>query len=123
MEIKVGDIVRVTNWGRGYTTNAAWFEEYSVCLDFKWVVKYSYGNENNYIHYQFDDNRKYKVLFIADDRALITLNIGGCDPEDYGATYLIGTDAIELYDSPVEMTVAEIEEKLGIKNLKIIKEK
>ena len=118
MEIKVGDIVRIINWGRGYTTNSAWFEEYFDFLDPKWIIGYSYGNEDNYLHCQFDDNRKYKVLFVADDRALIALN----SASEYGATYLIATDAIELYDSPVEMTVAEIEERLGIKNLKIIKE-
>ena len=121
MEIKVGDVVRVTNWGRGYATNSVWFEKYFDFLDPKWVIGYAYGDEDNYLHCRFDDDRKYKVLFVADDHALISLS---GDSEDYdGATYLIGTDSIELYDSPVEMTVAEIEEKLGIKNLKIIKEK
>lgn len=122
MEIKVGDIVRVTNWGKGYTTNTAWFHENLNELETSWIIRYAYDDEYNYLHHKYDDPNRYAVLYIDEktERALIT-------PKNIGSSskvYLIGMDGLELYDQPpIEMTVAEIEKKLGIKNLKIVKEK
>ena len=121
MEIKVGDIVRVTNWGKGYTTNTVWFYDNLNELETSWIIRYAYDDEYNYLHHKLSDKSKYIILYIDEKskRALITCKDTGSSEK----VYLIGMDGLELYDQPpIEMTVAEIEKKLGIKNLKIIKE-
>lgn len=115
--IEVNDIVRVTDWGWQYSAYTSWFKEFKVELNLEWIIRYAYGDNAHYEGHRYDDT-KYKVLFVATRRnqALITGDI------DCGKVYLIDIDGIELYDKPTEMTISEVEEKLGIKNLKIIKE-
>lgn len=117
--IKVGDFIRVTNWGLSITTSRTWFEERKNELDFMWVICYAYGDDTNFCRCRFTDEAKYIVLYIDSvyKRALITSCYSG-----NGKVYLIKLDGIELYDKPTEMTISEIEEKLGVKNLRIIKE-
>jgi len=119
--IKAGDIVRVTDWGLSFPTWREWFEERKNELDFMWVLRYAYDNSVNFRSCCFTDETRYIVLYIDSDckRALITDDIY----RNLGKVYLIGLDGIELYGKPTEMTISEIEEKLGIKNLKIVEEK
>jgi len=120
--IKAGDIVKVTDWGYQHSTSSAWFEAYIDDLETEWLIKYAYGDETSYKEYRCNDNKKYKVLYVDkyEKTCLITL---ADDYSDFvSAVYLIGCVGVELYDKPTEMTIAEIEEKLGVKNLKIIEE-
>ena len=63
---------------------------------------------------------KYKILFIDDDEDKILITLADCEDQE---VYLIRKHGLELYNKPVEMTIAEIEEKLGIRNLKVVGEK
>ncbi len=117
--IKVGDFIRVTNWGLSIPMGSEWFEKRKNELDFMWVIRYAYSDDTNFRRCCFVDEAKYIVLYIDSvyKRALIT----SCYSEG-GKVYLITLGGIELYDKPTEMTISEIEEKLGVKNLRIIKE-
>ena len=121
--IKVNDIVRVKDWGGQFSTNTSWFNEHSGELNLDWIIRYAYNDETHYEKHKYDDDSKYKVLFVDTwrNKALITEDT--YFGSNWGSVYLIGIDSIELYDKLTEMTISEIEEKLGIKNLKIIKEK
>ena len=122
-DIKVGDIVRVTNWGKQYYSNESWFEtQYTqgkIPLNF--VARYAYGDTSNYRNCRYDDDTRYEVLYVSarpKSRVLI------CDERPMCTNiYLLDIDGVELYDKPVEMTISEIEEKLGITNLKIVDKK
>ena len=115
--INVGDIVKVTDWGKGYSTNADWIEKHYKAGDIplKYVIHFAYGDCGAYVKHQYNDNAEYKVLYKDEEKALITRN-----GRYVGETYILGLAGIEEYKT--EMTVAEIEKKLGIRNLKIIKE-
>ena len=120
--IKVGDIVRVTDWGDMFDTNTSWFEtQYAkgkIPLNF--VAQYAYGDDYNYRNYKYDDNTRYEFLYVSDEpRPRVVI----CKERlKRSHIYLLDISGVELYDKPVEMTISEIEKKLGIKNLKIIKE-
>lgn len=119
--IKVGDIVRVTDWGCGYSSNYAWFLKHMDELAAEWVIKYAYGDVTHYEKHKHSDITEYQVLYVdkSEGKCLIT------QKSYFGRVcniYLIGLKGVELYDKPTEMTISEIEEKLGVKNLKIIKE-
>lgn len=119
--IKAGDIVRVKDWGNAYTTYAEWFRENASELNIDWIIRYAYDNDSKYINHKCDDADKYQVLYVKDRYALITRSYSF--PWSAGAVYLVGIGTLELYDKPTEMTVSEIEKRLGIENLKIVKEK
>ena len=119
-DIKVGDIVRVTNWGQQYDSNESWLETHYTQgkIPLIFVAQYAYGDNYNYRNHRYDDDTRYKVLYVSDEpksRVLIRDERPMC-----AKIYLLDIDGVELYDKPVEMTISEIEEKLGIKNLKII---
>lgn len=120
--VHAGDIVRVTNWGRQYSRFTKWFEDHIDQLETEWVIHYPYGNDTHYKGHKCNDITKYRVLYIdiVDKMCLIT-RVSAYQGAIF-EVYLIGLDALELYDKPTEMTISEIEEKLGIRNLKIVKE-
>lgn len=119
--LKVGDIVRVTDWGCQFSTNSLWFVEHMDDLETEWLINYAYNNSTHYMEHQYNDTNKYRVLYVDehDKKCLITQKGYSDRVSDI---YLIGLEGVELYDKPTEMTVSDIEKKLGIKNLKIIKE-
>ena len=119
--IKVGDIVRVTDWGCQYSTNSLWFEAHKDDLETEWLIKYAHGDSTHYINHQYNDTNKYQVLYVDEYEGKCLIASKTCFDRVY-RVYLIGFKGVELYDKPTEMTIAEIEEKLGIKNLKIVKE-
>lgn len=121
--IQVGDIVRVTDWGRQYSRFTDWFKEHTGQLKTEWLIKYAYGDETHYGGFKCNDITRYRVLYIdiVDEVCLITRMADYSDKAEF-EVYLIGLNGVELYDKPTEMTISEIEEKLGIRNLKIIKE-
>ena len=120
--LKAGDIVRVTDWGCQYSTNSLWFVEHMDDLETEWLIKYTYGDTTHYTEHQYTDVwNEYRVLYVDEyeRKCLITRHYYSDRVSD---VYLIGLKGVELYDKPTEMTISEIEKKLGIKNLKIIKE-
>lgn len=119
--IKAGDSVRVTDWFYAYSRADEWFTEHLDDLEIEWLIKYAYGCKP-YIENKCDDNTKYRVLYVDEcEKACLITHANGRSDYIYDV-YLIKLDGVELYDKPTEMTIAEIEEKLGIRNLKIVKE-
>lgn len=115
-DIRVGDVVRVTDWGYMYDTNRHWimekYEEGGIPLDY--VARYAYGNDKNYLTHKYDDDTEYKVVYVFGQKVLI------CEEGAYTEIYMLDASGIELYYPPTEMTIAEIEEKLGVSNLRIV---
>lgn len=119
--IKVGDIVRVTNWVHQYSSNDVWFKTHIDDLETDWLIKYAHGDSTHYMNHQYNDMNKYQVLYV-DEYEAKCLIASKTHSNRVDRVYLIGLKGVELYDKPTEMTISEIEEKLGIKNLKIVKE-
>ena len=121
MEIKVGDTIRVKDWGGIYSLNTPWWER-QVGIKKEWMINYAYGDESKCDTEKTTDDTEYEVLYINDQKAVITGKEALHSPfKIMGKVYLIDMLNIELYHQPpVEMTIKEIKEKLGIKNLKII---
>ena len=121
--LKVGDIVRVTDWGCQYSTNSVWFMAHKDDLKTEWLINNAYGDSTHYEGHQYSDTTKYRVLYVDeyDGKCLITRYY--CSDRIY-EVYLIGLKGVELYDKPTEikMTISEIEKRLGIENLSIVKE-
>lgn len=120
--MKVGDLVRVTNWGGGYTTNSAWFLDHVHDLDVNYLIRYAYNDSTNFFKHKYDDNRVFEVLYVDDalaPNALITLATDSTsfDSDDYKKVFLIGCDNLELANEPEvhSMTLKEIEKELGYK--------
>lgn len=118
--MKVGDLVKVTNWGGGYTTNSAWFLDHVHDLDVNYLIRYAYNDSTNYFHHKNDDDRVFEVLYVDDalaPNALITLapESMSYNDDDYKKVFLIGCRDLELVNKPEKrtMTLKEIEEELG----------
>lgn len=115
-DIRVGDKVKVTDWGYMYDTNYHWimekYKEDEISLD--WVARYAYGNDKNYHTCKYNDDTKYEVVYISRNKALI------CEEGSWTEIYMLDTSGLELYYPPTEMTISEIEEKLGVSNLRIV---
>ena len=106
MTIEDGMNVKVTDWGRGYTTNTPWFTNNWENLEKSWIINYAYGNEDKFNNSRYDDPQLYKVLYTDGDKALIGVIYNSYVHE----TYLIGVDGI----APIrKMTLQQIEEELG----------
>lgn len=106
--IKAGDLVRVKNWGKGYTTYTGWFLNNFKNLKPEWIINFAYNNSNKYENMCKTDSATYKVLYVEDSKALI------CEHDLFNIvreTYLIGTDGLE--DVPKRMTKKQIEKELG----------
>lgn len=114
--IKAGDIVKVVNWGKNYSTHADWFLERADKLKPEWLVRYAYNDSRNYERYpkSHSDNRCWEVLSVDEGCALIT-QPGLFRPE----VYLIRLDGLSPFTR--EMTLSEIEDALGYP-VKIVEE-
>lgn len=120
--MKVGDLVRVTNWGGGYTTNSAWFLDHIHDLDVNYLIRYAYNDSTNFLKRKNNDDRIFEVLYIDDalaPNALITLapDLMDYNDDDYKKVFLIGCNNLELANEPEvhSMTLKEIEKELGYK--------
>ena len=89
-EIKIGDLVRVKDWGHAYTTNSAWVSTY--VSDPVLIAQYAYGDDRDYKERQFSDTRAFEVIAIAKHKAFIATrySFGGS-----GACYLVDLCALE----------------------------
>ena len=113
MKFKAGDIVKVKNWGKRYTTNTPWFKEHYHDLDIDWIIRYAYNDKD---HANYTSNEEpYKVLYCTDDLALITED----DSFYCEKVYLISTEGIKLANPIKEMKLSEVENILGYR-VKII---
>jgi len=115
--IKVGDIVKVKNWGRCYTTNTPWFiKNFTniVIVDPECIINYAYDDNEMYKKYYImnSDPNEYRVLYISDGLALITDEcfLRKFDGSIRKAVYLISFDGLKKIK---KMTKAEIERELG----------
>ncbi len=116
--MKVGDLVRVNNWGGGFTTNTPWFLDHIHDLDVNYLIRYAYSDSTNFLKRKNNDNRIFEVLYVDDalaPNALITLATDSYDDDDYKKVFLIGCQELELVNKPEKrvMTLKEIEEELG----------
>lgn len=108
-EFKVGDIVRVTNWGAQYSTCTSWFIKHASELELEWMINYRYGN------YSWNDNHsadeQFKVLFVEskDGKCLIGHMLFSGDVAH--GVYLIDSDGLAL--ARKRMTQNDIEMELG----------
>lgn len=128
MKIKVGDIVKVKNWGNSWNTDTSWFMEHQEIKP-EWMINYKYDDWEKFDKYyntNNNDEETYEVLYIDPENKRALIRPYDEDVKGFVGfhtpTYLLGLKSIELYGEPIEMTVSEIEEKLGIRNLKIIAE-
>lgn len=112
--INVGDIVKVKDWGESYSYSTEWFLMNNI--DIQLMIRYAYGDGRKYDEYNdetgFKDNLKYKVLAVADGKALITEN-NEYDKYDNSPAYVIGVNALINIKEIHRMTIEEIEEALG----------
>lgn len=118
--MKVGDLVRVTNWGGGFTTNSAWFLDHAHDLDVNYLIRYAYNDSTNYFERKNNDDRIFEVLYVDNvlaPNALITLATDSMtyNDDDYKKVFLIDCKDLELVNKPEKrvMTLKEIEEELG----------
>lgn len=105
--IKPMDIVQVTDWGCMYDTCISWFKEHKNELKFDWVIRYAYGDAANYEQRRYTDENVYIVLYVNEDKALISLYTANTK------VYLINVNA--LYH--VRKTLKEVEKEFGYNKL------
>lgn len=113
--MKIGFVVQ--------TRNGNWYlcmpSNHLTMTQGEWVLAREYGHmsASSYDENLLCDDSEYDIMRVFDPKSIIRLI-----PE-----YLANMSSTELLwerkEKPVEMTVAEIEEKLGIKNLHIVAEK
>lgn len=117
--MKIGDLVRVTNWGGSFTTNNAWFLDHVHDLDVNYLIRYAYNDSTNFLKRKNNDDRVFEVLYVDEPNALITLatDLITYHDDDYRKVFLIGCRDLELVNKPEKraMTLKEIEEELGYK--------
>lgn len=120
--MKVGDLVRVKNWGGSFSTNTPWFLDHVHDLDVNYLIRYAYNDSTNFLKRKNNDDRIFEVLYVDDalsSNALITLATGSMDynDDDYKKIFLIGCNDLELANEPEvhSMTLKEIEKELGYK--------
>lgn len=118
--MKVGDLVRVKNWGSGFTTNSPWFLDHVHDLDVNYLIRYAYGDSTNFLERKNNDDRIFEVLYVDNALipiALITLATDSMsyNDDDFKKVFLIGCQGLELVNKPEKraMTLKEIEEELG----------
>ena len=110
-EFKVGDIVRVTNWGDQYSTCTSWFIAHASELKLEWMINYRYGNFSKNDNHPA--NEQFKVLFVdsKDGRCLIGRMLFSGDVTH--GVYLIDSDGLASVRKA--MTQDDIEMALGYK--------
>ena len=105
--IKIGDIVKVKDWGESYSYAMDWFIQNDIHSQLR--VRYAYGDTRKFDEYNSDtgekDTLKYEVLAVANDIALITEvpNYHNNNP-----VYLVRTVGLVNIAEIHHMTVEEI---------------
>lgn len=89
-KIEVGSVVRVLDWGDGYSTWKDWFTDHDIPIDL--CLRYAY-NAGMSLQKKYKESDKFKVLAVHNNQALITENYDGTC---YAPCYLIEIDALEI---------------------------
>lgn len=105
-KLRVGDTVQVKDWGEMFCHCVDFFDKHHNEIVYNYMVRYAYGDNRNYVECRNADSSEYVVLYVYDERALISESVAE------GAVYLINTRALKPVNV-VEMTLAEIERQLG----------
>lgn len=87
-KIEVGSIVRVVDWGEGYSTWKSWFIENNIPMDL--CLRYAY-NTDMLFQKKYKESDEFKVLAVHDEQALITENY---ENSSYTPCYLIEIDGL-----------------------------
>lgn len=106
MKFKVGDRVRVINWGKMYDCDVSWFRRHEDMIDIELVARYAFNDSRKYTECQYTDDTIYTINYLTDTEALIS-------ESDYRKVYLIGLEGLCFAYAPRRMTLSEIEDKLG----------
>lgn len=110
-KFKVGDLVKVANWGSQYSTHRDWFLAHMSDTGFKaeWAIRYAFDNE--LFENESGERAKqetYQILYIDGHKYLISVaGTRSC----YQPVYLIQEDGLKRL--PRKMTKADIEKELG----------
>lgn len=110
---KVGDIVKVTEWGYQYIFNIDWFYKHCTDLDFdiKWAIRYAYGNSMYAVDSLGEQEKlySYRIYYAApeQDKYLISVD------DDCAPMYLFSARGLKT--APRAMTQDDIESELGYK--------
>ena len=108
MKFKVGDKVKVKNWGRSYSTYTSFFEERQNDSNMKieYMINYAYNNDKFLKYRELNsDPDTYTVVYVSNFLSPILIQ------DSFEATYIVGDDALEFENK--KMTLKEIEEQLG----------
>lgn len=91
-EIKPEDLVHVTDWGGMFPSYIPWFKDHRK-MPIEWAIRYAYEDEEPFERERFADNATYVVLYVDQDKALIT-------PDRLrGKVYLIEIDSLASIES------------------------
>ena len=109
MKLRVGDEVRVKDWGKMLTTSSDLLvNDNTISRDL--LARYAFGDNSHFAENRYNDNTKYEILRILGDVVLIGKNVPSyC----INPVYLIYDYGLELACPPKKMTVSEIEGELG----------
>jgi len=111
-EFKVGDLVKVVDWGQQYSTHQDWFLAHMNNDGFKieWAIRYAFSNALFEIK-SLGDSAKletYRVLYMDGVTYLIS---SIADTQAYQPVYLFNESGLKR--PPRKMTKADIEKELG----------
>lgn len=105
--IKPMDIVGVADWGCMYDTCISWFKKHADEIPIDYIIRYAYEDDTNYEQRRYTDENAYIVLYVNEDKALISLYTANTK------VYLINVNA--LYH--VKKTLKEVEKEFGYNKL------
>lgn len=111
MKFKVGDKVKVENWGLSYTTYTSFFKnrQNDSNMKIEYMINYAYNNDKFFKYYELNsDPDTYTVVYVNDVNNFLSQVL---IQDSLGATYIIRADALEFKNK--KMTLKEIEEQLG----------
>lgn len=108
MKFKVGDKVKVKDWGCSFTTYTGFFKDRQNDSDMKieYMINYAYNNDKFSKYSELNsDPDTYTVVYVSNFLLQVLIQ------DSFEATYLIRSDALEFKNR--KMTLKEIEEQLG----------
>lgn len=97
---KVGQLVRVVNWGKAYSTKTNFFQDDRIDPSYK--LRYAYGDSSLYKRFpnDYDDGRRYEILYIKYDDTVgkLLALITEYDCMGWPPIHLIEVDGLEAIE-------------------------